>query len=218
MDPEFWHSRWQAGRIGFHQDRPTPLLLEHWPALHIGEGERVFVPLCGKSLDMAWLATQCMRVLGAELSALAVDAFFRENAPAPEVVDRPYGREYRAGAITIVCGDVFALPAAALADCTAVMDRAALIALPPALRRRYVDEVYARLPRGCRGLLITLDYPPAEKQGPPFAVPDAEVHALFDRDWTVTRLARRDILAEQPGFAEEGITALHTSVFQLERR
>ena len=90
MDPAFWHSRWQEGRIGFHQDRPTPLLVEHWTSLGLAQGSRVFVPLCGKSLDMAWLASQGHRVLGVELSAMAVRAFYEEHyVPEPRKRKRP---------------------------------------------------------------------------------------------------------------------------------
>lgn len=99
-----------------------------------------------------------------------------------------------------------------------VYDRAALIALPPALRRRCARGVYGRLPPGCRGLLITLEYPQAEKQGPPFSVPEDEVHALFDGEWDVALLERRDILAREPGFRAEGVTALSTAVYRLRRR
>jgi len=176
------------------------------------------VPLAGKSLDLAWLAAQGHRVLGVELSPLAVAQFFEEQGLAPQVRESRYGRHYSAGNIELVCGDVFALDAEALADCAAVYDRAALIALPPPLRRRYVRELYALLPGGCRGLLITLEYPPHEKQGPPFSVPEDEVRELYGRDWEVTTLERRDILAQQPGFAAEGVSALETAVYALSRK
>lgn len=218
MDPEFWQQRWREGRTGFHQDKPMPLLLRHWPALGLAPGSRVFVPLAGKSLDLAWLAAQGHRVLGVELSPLAVAQFFEEQGLAPQVRESRYGRHYSAGNIELVCGDVFALDAEALADCAAVYDRAALIALPPPLRRRYVRELYALLPGGCRGLLITLEYPPHEKQGPPFSVPEDEVRELYGRDWEVTTLERRDILAQQPGFAAEGVSALETAVYALSRK
>lgn len=218
MHPTFWHDRWHANQIGFHQDTPTPLLLKHWPSVGAEPGTRVFVPLAGKSLDMAWLASQGHPVLGVELSQLAVDAFFAEHGLSPDVHDSRYGRHHRAADIELVCGDAFALDEAALADCQAVFDRAALIALPPELRRRYVRELYARLPAGCRGLLITLEYPQHEKDGPPFAVHEDEVRELYGRDWTVERLARRDILAQQPAFIAEGVTALSTAVYRIVRK
>lgn len=217
MDPDFWQQRWHEGRIGFHQAQPTPLLLDYWPTLDLAPGSQVFVPLAGKSLDMVWLAAQGYRVLGVELTQLAVEQFFAAHGLTPDTHDSRYGRHYTAGGIELIRGDAFALGAAALADCAAVFDRAALIALPPALRQRYVGELYARLPAGCRGLLVTLEYPQHEKQGPPFSVSEAEAHALYDRDWTVTTLARKDILAQQPGFVAEGMSALETAAYRLER-
>ena len=218
MQPDFWHDRWREGRIGFHQDKPTPLLLKHWPALGVAPGAQVFVPLAGKSLDLAWFAAQGHRVLGVELSQLAVEQFFAEHGLEPEVRTSRYGMHYTAGNIELVCGDAFGLDAEALAGCDAVFDRAALIALPPDLRQRYVRELHAQLPAGCRGLLITLEYPAHEKDGPPFTVPEAEVRALYGRDWEVDVLERRDILAQQPLFVEEGVTSLETVVYRLRRR
>ncbi|UHQ21982.1 thiopurine S-methyltransferase [Lysobacter sp. 5GHs7-4] len=218
MEAEFWRQRWQDNQIGFHQDRPSPLLLKHWPSLALAVDSRVFVPLAGKTLDMLWFAAQGHRVLGVELSRIAVEDFFAEHGLRPEIAESRYGLHYRAGAIELICGDAFALDAELLADCAAVFDRAALIALPPPLRRRYAGELYPRLPQGCRGLLITLEYPQHEKQGPPFCVGEQEVRALYARDWGVNTLERRDILAQQPSFVAEGVSALETIVYALERR
>jgi thiopurine S-methyltransferase len=217
-DPDFWHQRWRDNRIGFHQSRVTPQLEQYWDAIDVPAGGRVFVPLCGKSLDLAWLASLGHRVLGVELSQLAVEQFFEEHSLTPTVLDASYGRRHVAGDIEIVCGDVFALAADVLAGCTGVYDRAALIALPPPIRERYAREVYSRLPSGCRGLLITLEYPQHEKNGPPFSVPANEVESLYSQDWRLRLLERRDILAAQPGFVAEGVTRLHTSAWELQRR
>lgn len=218
MDADFWHQRWREGRVGFHQDRPTPLLLEHWPLLDVARGRRVFVPLAGKSLDLAWLAAQGYRVLGVELSSLAVEDFFATQGLTPQVHDSRYGRHYRAGDIELICGDVFALDAEVLADCAAVYDRAAMIALPPHLRGRYASELYALLPTGCRGLVITLEYPQHEKHGPPFSVNESELRELYQHNWEIQTLERRNILAADPGFAAQGVTALEAVVYRLARK
>ena len=215
MEAEFWLQRWREGRIGFHQGQVTPMLEQHWDALELPADSTVFVPLAGKSLDMDWLAARGHRVLGVELSELAVQQFFAERELAPTLRTTQFGRHYTHGPIELICGDAFALDTATLADCAAVYDRAALIALPPELRQRYAHELYARLPTDCRGLLVTLDYPQHEKSGPPFAVGKDEVHALFDRDWHVEVLERRDVLAEQPGFIAEGVSQLHSSAYRL---
>lgn len=218
MQAEFWLERWREGRTGFHRDAPMPLLLRHWPALALPRGSRVLVPLCGKTLDMFWLAEQGHRVLGVELSPLAVKQFFAEHGLTPASHESPLGIHHVAGNIEIIEGDVFALDDATLAGCGAVYDRAAVIALPPPLRARYAREVYARLPAGCRGLMITLDYPQQEMDGPPFSVDAGEVAALFGAHWNVEQLERLDILASQPRFQEDGVTALHTGVYRLQRK
>ena len=218
MDPDFWQQRWREGRIGFHQERVTPLLEQYWDVAGIPAGGQVFVPLSGKSLDMAWLAARGHRVLGVELSSIAVQQFFQESGLSPAIRESQIGTHYSAGPIEIIHGDAFAIDAALLADCSGVYDRAALIALPADLRERYAAELYARLPHGCRGLLVTLDYPQHEKQGPPFSVTGDEVRARFGRDWALDLLERRDILASQPGFIAEGVSSLHTSAWRLQRR
>jgi len=217
MQAEFWLQRWREGRTGFHHERPMPLLLEHWPSLALPADSRVLVPLCGKTLDMPWLAAQGHRVLGVELSPLAIRQFFAEQRLTPERHESALGVHHVAGRIEIIQGDVFALDDATLESCDAVYDRAAVIALPPLLRERYAREVYGRLPKGCRGLMITLDYPQHDMDGPPFSVDAGNVDALFGGDWDVELLERRDILASQPKFIEAGVGSLHTGVYRLRK-
>lgn len=218
MDPDFWHDRWRTDRIGFHQARISPMLAAHWDAVDAPRGCRVFVPLCGKSLDMPWLAGRGHRVLGVELSSLAVEAFFDALGLTPDTHASRYGTHHASGPYEIIVGDAFALDAELLAGCDAVFDRAALIALPPDLRTRYLRELYARLPNDCRGLLVTLEYPQQQKDGPPFSVAESEVRAGLAGTWDVAVIERRDVLANEPGFVADGVTALHTAAYRLLRK
>lgn len=217
MDPDFWHDRWRTGRIGFHQECVSPLLEQYWPAAGAADDARVFVPLCGKSIDMVWLAARGHRVLGVELSQTAVEQFFAQHGLMPQVHATRYGLHHVAGRIEIIAGDAFALDATALADCAAVFDRAALIALPPEMRRPYLGDLYARLPTGCRGLLVTLEYPQAQTSGPPFSVEETEVRTGLAEAWRIELLERRDVLAREPGFAADGVTALSTCAYRIQR-
>lgn len=214
MEQEFWRQRWREGRIGFHRADVMPWLQKHWPALALPEDSRVLVPLCGKTLDMPWLAAQGHRVLGVELSDLAIEQFLAENHLSAQTQTSPQGILFDAGPIQLLQGDAFTLDDATLATCTGIYDRAAMIALPPDLRQRYFETVYARLPVGTRGLLITLEYPQQEKSGPPFAVTETEIRERFADAWRVDCLERRDILAHEPGF---GTSTLETVVYRLER-
>ncbi|WP_454691801.1 thiopurine S-methyltransferase [Achromobacter aloeverae] len=218
MEAQFWLDRWREGVTGFHQERVTPLLAKYWPGLEVTPGSRVLVPLCGKTLDMVWLAQQGHEVLGVELSPLAVEQFFAANGLTPTVRKTAAGDLYRAGNIEILCGDIFALDAETLAACAGVYDRAALVALPPDMRKRYAAHVYAGLAPGARGLLITLDYDQEMMAGPPFSVGDAEVQALYEGHTQVRQLDRRAMLDKEPKFKERGLTWLDTLVYALERR
>ena len=200
MDAQFWLQRWREGRTHFHQARITPPLQKYWPALELPPGSLVLVPLAGKSLDMLWLAEQGLRVLGVELSPLAVEQFFAENGLRPEVRDSAQGRHYAAGGIELICGDIFDLDDATLAACAGVYDRAALVALPA----------------GYRGLLVTLDYPQQEMDGPPFSVPDDEVQALYAGHGQAGLLSRHDSLAKEPKFLQHGVSRLDTLVYRLQ--
>jgi thiopurine S-methyltransferase len=217
MQSDFWHDRWQRNQIGFHQDAVSPMLAAHWKATGVSRDARVFVPLAGKSLDMAWLAARGHSILGVELSPIAVRDFFASQQLVPEVRATAYGQHHVAGPYELIVGDAFALDAEALADCQGVYDRAALIALPPGMRSAYLHDLYAALPAGCRGLLVTLEYPQAQKDGPPFSVDEAEVRAGLQQHWQVDLLERRDILAEDSGSVGEGLSALHTVAYRLQR-
>ncbi|ANN73174.1 thiopurine S-methyltransferase [Bordetella bronchialis] len=223
MDPQFWLERWREGRTHFHQTRITPPLERFWPTLRLAPGSRVLVPLCGKSLDMPWLAARGLRVLGVELSPLAVEQFFDENGLTPQVRRSAMGQHYTAGDIEIIAGDIFDLDAETLRGCAAVFDRAALVALPREMRGPYVRHVYGQLPGDYQGLLITLDYPQHEMDGPPFCVDDEEIQALYGEPGAdASRIAelvyRRDTLAHEPKFQKAGVTRLETLVYVLRRR
>jgi thiopurine S-methyltransferase len=214
MDNEYWLKRWQEGRTGWHHEAVMPLLEKHWPTLDVAPDTRVLVPFCGKTLDMFWLAQQGLRVLGVEVSPLAIGQFFSDNNLHASQHESADGIHHVAGDIEIIEGDLFGLGAATLGECSAIYDRAALIAQSPLERRRYAERIYARLPVGCRGLMITLEYPQSDMHGPPFSVEEPEVRRLL-AGWDVEVAERRDILANQPGFREGGVTALDTVVYHL---
>lgn len=217
MDPSFWHERWQRGETGFHQPRGNPQLQRHWPAAGVAAAATVLVPLCGKSRDMDWLLARGHRVLGVELSSLAAEAWFEAAGLVPRRTgDGPFQR-LEAGGCAILVGDCFALGAAQVAGVGALYDRAALVALPAALRERYAALLAALLPAGTPGLLLTMDYPQEQMAGPPFSVPADEVHRLLGTAFAPRLLERVDALAGEPRLAARGLRSLHEEVWALRR-
>lgn len=217
MSDAAWHSRWRENRIGFHKDSVNPRLANLWPQLGVATDATVFVPLCGKSLDLHWLAARGHTVVGIELSPIAVADFFTEAGLAPAHGARN-GFEYAEhGRIRIYCGDFFALTADHLGDPAACFDRAALIALPSDLRARYMCHLASLLGADCECLLVALDYPQREMDGPPFSVPRDEIMALSEGRFSVGRLADDDVLAAEPRFRERGVTRMREQCYRLTR-
>ncbi|MGE6791960.1 thiopurine S-methyltransferase [Pseudomonas guineae] len=217
MHAEFWQTRWSRSEISFHLAEVNPYLQRYWPALGLAEGARVLVPLCGKSLDLAWLAAQGYQVIGVELAQRAVEDFFTEHELQPVVSEVGAFRRYQAGNVEIYCGDFFALSAQQLVGCVGLYDRAALIALPAPMRERYVAHLTQVLPAGCQGLLVTLDYDQGQMEGPPFAVADDEVQRLFAAHWQLQHLASANVLGDNWRFLKRGLERLDERVYRLNK-
>ncbi len=215
MDHDFWHQRWLKGETGWHQDDINPHLQAYWPLTGVEAGARVLVPLCGKSRDLLWLAGEGYRVLGVEISTLGVAAFFTENGLTPTISPAPPFTRYQVDELEILCGDFFDLRMEQVADVTALFDRAALIALPPVLRTRYARHLHVLLPPAVSGLLVSLDYDQAERAGPPFAVTDQEIRALFAERFRLTELAVLDLFATNPRYRAQGLTRMVERVYGL---
>lgn len=218
MDPQFWLDRWHNGEIAFHQDEVNAHLQALWPTLDIAAAATAFVPLCGKTLDLHWLAERGHAVIGVEISPVAAHAVFAEHGLTPAIEQRGEFTEYRHGRLRVLCGDFFALQPATLADTALVHDRAALIALPPHDRRRYAAKMAELLPAGCLTLLITYDYPQAEMNGPPYSVSDSEVERLYGDAFDITLVREFDGLTPRPRFQRKGLTRLTERVHLLCRR
>lgn len=192
MEHQFWKDRWELNQIGFHQEEINEYLSSHWQSLGIRDGAPVFVPLCGKSLDMLWLREQGHAVLGIELSELAIEQFFNENRL--DYSRQPQGGFIRFDApqLGILAGDFFKLTAADIAPIEAVYDRASLIALPPEMRQDYARHMASLLPEGAHILLISLEYEDGMLKGPPFSVNESEVQQLFSTWFDVVVQGRFD--------------------------
>ncbi|POA82846.1 thiopurine S-methyltransferase [Pseudomonas sp. FW305-E2] len=216
MEPAFWQQRWADNQIGFHQAQVNPYLQTYWPQLQLAPGSRVLVPLCGKSLDLAWLAGQGHRVLGVELSRRAVEDFFCEHGLEAEVRQQGAFEVWRSGDVQLWCGDFFALRAEDVADCVGLYDRAAVIALPVQMRARYMQLLSGLLPTSCRGLVVTLDYDQSLLAGPPFSVRDEELRQGF-AGWQVEQLEAVEVIEESPKFVQAGASSLLERVYRLSR-
>jgi len=215
MEREFWLERWERNQIGFHRATTNPLLQKFWPEAGVTKGSGVFVPLCGKSLDMRYLAGLGHPVVGVELSRTAIEAYFEEAGQPYELLDWFYGDCFKGSDTTVFCGDFFDISIADILGVRGVFDRGALVALPPGLRARYADHLQRIVPEHAHILLITLEYDQSKVDGPPFSVDRKEVELLFGARGRVEQLATIVSREVPPHFAAAGIQEVTEAVYRI---
>ncbi len=184
MDPNFWHDRWAANQIAFHQGVPNPLLVDHFQALALANGERVFLPMCGKTRDIHWLLSQGYRVAGAELSEVAIQQLFAELGVKAGINDLGGVKRYSAPDIDVFVGNIFDVTAAMLGRVDATYDRAALVALPAAMRVAYTRHL-REITGSAKQLLITFEYDQNLMDGPPFSLSAEEIDRHYEAFYDV---------------------------------
>ena len=208
----FWHDRWKNQLTRWHRAEYNDLMLKHWPSLNAPDGSEVLVPLCGKSLDMLWLAEQGYSIVGLEMVEQAIHTFFNENQLSPESTQFGKLVKHSSPPFTIFQGDVFALEAGTV-QADAWYDRAAMVAIPPSTRESYVQQIRQQTKPGAVGLLITFTYPQHEADGPPFSLTDEDAFSLFSEGFEIERLEVIDVSDEK----DRGVSSVTSSVFKITR-
>lgn len=206
MDANFWHQRWATNNIAFHHHRPNPLFVRYVDTLSLAQKGRVFIPLCGKTLDIAWLLSQGYRVAGAELSEFAIQQLFDEMDITPEIVELENLKLYRAEDIDIFVGDIFDLTPNLLGAVDAIFDRAALFALPEQVRIQYTQHLIT-LTQTAPQLLITFVYDQDKMAGPPFSVSGDEVARHYQSHYEISLLSSAAL--------KDGLRGVHPAVENL---
>ena len=218
MEPDYWIEGWQQGRKGFDQADPHRWLAEYWPALQVADDSTVFVPLCGKSVDMVWLAEQGHSIIGVEVSEIAVDEFFAMVELSPEIEEIGPLALYRAGPYELWRGDLFELPAAVFDRVDVVYDRANIVALPPDIRRRYAQVLTMQLRAEVPWFLVSFTYDQNEMDGPPHSVPLTEIDTLFGEEFEIDTLADESVIERAAAMQERGLTQMRETLSLLRRR
>jgi thiopurine S-methyltransferase len=206
MEASFWHQKWQRGEIAFHQSQANALLVAHFTKLNLTNGNRVFLPLCGKTLDIAWLLASGYRVVGAELSEIAINELFQSLNLKPEVIQIETLMHYSAADIDIYVGDIFDLSSQTLGLLDAIYDRAALVALPDEIRKKYASHL-TNITNAAPQLVITYEYNQALIDGPPFSVCEEEIKQCYGAAYSMTALETKDVEGGMKGKAASTETA-----------
>ncbi len=215
MDAQFWLDRWKEGQIGFHKSDFHDKLIQYFPEFESISGQRVLVPLCGKTKDMLWLHQMSLYVHGVELSEQAIDAFFIENnLETPKKTCDEDFTHYTHENIVISKGDFFKLGAGDQYDY--IYDRASLVALPSSMRDQYASVIKTVLKKGGKYLLITFEYDQSKLDGPPFSIDANEVHRLYEDSFTIELKESEEEVKEGPRL--QSLDSFKQKVYVLTRK
>jgi thiopurine S-methyltransferase len=193
MQPDFWRARWAEGRTNFHQEAVHEQLVRHAERFLGGGPRRVLVPLCGKSVDLAWIRDRGHEVVGVELVPEAIAAIFERETSTAHINAAGSFRRWTGAGMTILEGDIFGLHPDVSGTFDRIWDRAATVALAPEQRPLYAQLLRSVLVPGGRVLMETFLYEQAQKPGPPHAVLEDELIAAWGN---AERIGGADISAE----------------------
>lgn len=218
MQDKDWLIRWQQNQIGFHDTATNSHLKRYIADSDLKPGDTIFLPLCGKSTDITWLAEQGFQVVGVELSAIAIKSYFSEQGLSYEQLESGGFIARISGNIRLLEGSFFDLQHEDLGDCSLVYDRASLIALDEPTRARYAEWMKLIMGDKAEILLITLNYDQLEMNGPPFAVSTEEVTRHYEQAFQIDTMLQTEIVDESPRWRAKGLSSLVESVYQLRQK
>jgi thiopurine S-methyltransferase len=218
MQEKDWLIRWQKNQIGFHDTKVNSHLKQYISASDLKPGDTIFLPLCGKSADITWVAEQGFKVIGVELSAIAIESYFAEQGLSFDQLKSGPFIARSSGNIYLLEGSFFDLRQQDLGDCSLVYDRASLIALDEPTRTKYAEWMQSIIGDKTDILLVTLNYNQSEMNGPPFAVSTDEVMRHYGSAFQVDTIRQTEIVDESPRWRAKGLSSLVESVYILGKK
>jgi thiopurine S-methyltransferase len=211
-----WASYWAVGRTGFHRSEVHAGLTRYHELLLPTQQGRVLVPLCGKSLDLPWLASRCDEVVGSEWVEQAIETFFSEQGLQASRRDLGEHCQHQNGNLSLIDGDFLTLRVDEIGRFEACWDRAAMVALPRDTRRRYVPQLVSLMNPGGRILLVTYDTEKAADVGPPYCIRPGEVAECYAPFGEVELLESIEHTPESnPKVREKGLPWMREDVFLI---
>jgi len=193
LDKDFWNERWEKEEIAFHMNEVNPMLIKHFSQLFLEKQKRIFIPLCGKTLDIKWLLDRNHKIVGVELNELAVKSLFVELKIEATILKTSDFIIYKHENIEVFVGDFFNLSETLLGKVDLIYDRAALVALPQDMRKKYSAHLL-NITNRVSQLLLTYEYDQSTMKGPPFCVDSLEVKEYYFDIYSLVLLEKNENL------------------------
>ncbi|XP_060705960.1 probable thiopurine S-methyltransferase isoform X1 [Hemiscyllium ocellatum] len=208
---EHWIASWEKQQIGFHLNEVHEMLKRHLDVMLNGRKQiRIFFPLCGKAVDMKWLADQGNTIVGVEISEIAIKQFFTEQnlsyiqEPVPGIPDAEIYKTPE-GHITLFRGNIFDFSSSVAGQFDGIWDRGSLQPLNTSDRQRYSKLMITLMAKGCRYLLDTYVCTKTDFDGLPPKISESETRDLFGHACNIHLLDSTDkLIGKQKLFGLEG--------------
>lgn len=218
MSKNTWEDCWSVGKTFFHRSAYHPMLVEHIEKLINGRSNLViFIPLCGKSLDIKYLYDLGHTVVGVEGAKSPIEEFFGEHNLEFTKSDCPSvnGSVYKNGdnRIRIYHGDMFDFNGKDEVKFSGVWDRGSFGAINKTDRPKYVELLTSMVTEDCQYLLNTYDYNPEQFSGPPHCFTDEEMLGYWGHKWNITRIHYEDVNNDSK--REKGVEYFNEQVHHL---
>ncbi len=178
MDAEFWHKLWDSNEIGFHNKDVNELFLNNFSKLNFKKNSRVFIPLCGKTVDIKWLLDNSYSVVAIELNENAIKELFSSLQLETSIKKMGSLTLYSAKNIDIFVGDIFELNQSILGKVDIIYDRGAIVALPTTMRQEYTS-LLVNITQNTPQLIISYEYDQNLMEGPPFSVKESQLKEYY---------------------------------------
>lgn len=215
MNKKNWLEKWKKKETKFDQMQVNPYLIKYEKIFESLEGKKIFIPLCGKSIDILWFLTHGAEVIGVEFSEVAIETFLSENNLIYKKVDKHPFIFYHADSLKFICGDLFQLEKNDVGEFDWIYDRASLIALDDMARVQYANKIFQLSSNQSKMFLITLSYGTTTLEPPPYSVTDEEVYSLFSKNFQIATLSKNENMDIMPHLIQAGFPNLNDRVYLL---
>lgn len=194
MTVGMWKECWNTPNVAFHNPNLNELFIKYHDKMLTRPGMRIFVPLCGKAVEMKWLVDQGHKVVGLEAAPVPCKAFFEENNIPYEIHEMKgiHGEKYESldHNVVIYCCDFFLFSKDVCGEIDGIWDSGGLNSMDVEDRDKYIHRIRSLMGKGCVNLTEFVNFD----------------KSIVDITWSMTKEELEREFGE--GFTVEDITQM----------
>lgn len=194
MTVGMWKECWNTPNVEFHNPQLNELFVKYHQRMLTRPGMRIFVPLCGKAVEMKWLVDHGHKVVGLEAAPVPCKAFFEENGIPYNVKEMKgiHGEKYESldHNIVIYSCDFFLFTADICGEFDGIWDSGGLNSMDVEDREAYIRRIRTLMGKGCVNLTEFVNFD----------------KSMVDITWSMTKEELQKVFGE--GFIVEDLNEM----------